>query len=79
MNSGKDLIRSTKSCGMSRIIDAVRGEGRIGRVGLFSLLKDRISDAVSFPFDEAFAIWWCASALYGEGELGERVRLILPN
>lgn len=32
---------------MSGIVDAVRGDGRTGRVGLVSILKDRIKDSES--------------------------------
>lgn len=32
---------------MSRMVEAVSGEGRIGRVGLVSTLKDLISDTES--------------------------------
>lgn len=40
-------MRSTRSSGMSRISDAVSGEGRTGRVGFVSTLKDRISEIES--------------------------------
>lgn len=40
-------MRSTRSSGISGIVDAVRGEGRTGRVGLVSILKDRINDSES--------------------------------
>ena len=39
--SGKDRMRSTRSNGMSGIVEAVRGEGLTGRAGLVSMLKDR--------------------------------------
>ena len=52
MKRGNDLIRSTKSNGISRIRDAVSGEGRTGRVGFVSTLKDRIKETES---DEAAA------------------------
>ena len=42
MKRGNDRIRSTRSRGMSGMVEAVKGEGRIGRVGLVSTLKDRI-------------------------------------
>jgi hypothetical protein len=42
---------------MSLIMDAVSGEGRIGRVGLFSLLNDRISETLSFGPEPPCAIW----------------------
>jgi hypothetical protein len=38
--SGKDRMRSTRSNGMSGMVDAVRGEGLTGRAGLVSMLKD---------------------------------------
>jgi hypothetical protein len=44
MKSGNDLMRSTKSRGMSEMVEAVRGDGRIGRVGFVSTLKDRKTD-----------------------------------
>lgn len=37
-------MRSTRSSGISGIVDAVRGDGRTGRVGFVSILKDLISD-----------------------------------
>jgi hypothetical protein len=40
-------MRSTKSSGISGIVDAVRGEGRTGRAGLVSMLKDLIKDSES--------------------------------
>ena len=40
-------MRSTRSSGISGIVDAVRGEGRTGRVGLVSILKDRINESES--------------------------------
>ena len=45
--SGKVRIRSTRSSGMSGIVDAVSGEGRTGLAGLVSTLKDRIRDRES--------------------------------
>jgi hypothetical protein len=33
-------MRSTRSKGISGMVEAVRGEGRIGRAGLVSILKD---------------------------------------
>lgn len=69
-------MRSTRSRGMSLMVEAVSGEGRMGRVGLVSTLKDRMSETESECFDPALA-WWCASALNGEGELGDRLRLML--
>lgn len=40
-------MRSTKSSGISGIVDAVRGEGRTGRAGFVSMLKERIKDSES--------------------------------
>ena len=57
MNKGKERIRSTKSRGMSRIVDAVRGDGRTGRVGLDSASKERMSDTESEGFEFA-GPWW---------------------
>lgn len=37
-------MRSTRSSGISGIVEAVRGEGRTGRVGFVSILKDLIKD-----------------------------------
>ena len=45
--SGKDLIRSTRSSGMSLMVDAVSGDGLMGRVGFVSTLKDRIKETES--------------------------------
>jgi hypothetical protein len=45
--SGNDRMRSTRSSGISGIVDAVRGEGRTGRVGFVSMLKDRINESES--------------------------------
>jgi hypothetical protein len=38
-NRGKDLMRSTKSSGISLMVEAVRGDGLIGRVGFDSTLN----------------------------------------
>jgi hypothetical protein len=46
-NSGKDLMRSTRSSGMSGMVEAVRGEGRTGRVGVASTLKERMREMES--------------------------------
>ncbi|EHL02167.1 hypothetical protein M7I_1761 [Glarea lozoyensis 74030] len=66
--SGKDRMRSTRSSGMSGMVDAVRGDGRTGREGLVSTLNDRIKDnesGMGAPFDL-------------NGELGPpRLRLML--
>lgn len=45
--SGNDRMRSTRSSGMSGIVDAVRGEGRTGRVGFVSMLNDLIRESES--------------------------------
>ena len=37
-------MRSTRSSGMSGIVEAVRGDGRTGRVGFVSILNDLIRD-----------------------------------
>lgn len=47
MKSGNDRIRSTRSSGMSGILEAVKGDGRTGLVGFVSMLKERISDRES--------------------------------
>jgi hypothetical protein len=47
MKRGKDLIRSRRSNGMSGIVEAVNGEGRMGLVGLVSTLKDLMRDTES--------------------------------
>ena len=61
-------MRSTKSSGISGIVDAVRGEGRTGRVGFVSMLKDRMRDNES-GIGAPFAL---------KGELGPpRFRLML--
>ena len=52
------------------MVDAVSGEGRIGRAGLVSTLKERMRETGS---PKAVAGWWCARARKGE-ELGERLR-----
>jgi hypothetical protein len=57
------------------MIDAVSGDGRIGRLGLFSLLNDLIKETLSFGFAPALVIW--AKARKGEGELGDRDRLMV--
>lgn len=57
------------------MIEAVNGEGLIGRLGLLSLLKDLIKDTLSFGFAPALVIW--AKARKGEGELGDRDRLMV--
>lgn len=57
MKRGNDLIRSTKSNGISRIRDAVSGEGRTGRVGFVSTLKDRIKETESDEAAAAAAFW----------------------
>lgn len=44
---GNDLIRSTRSSGISGIVEAVSGEGRTGRVGFVSMLKERMRDSES--------------------------------
>jgi hypothetical protein len=54
---------------MSGIVEAVKGEGRTGRVGLVSILKDRINDKES-------GIGVAPLALNGEPP-GPRFRLIL--
>lgn len=41
---GNERIRSSRSSGISGIVDAVRGDGRTGRVGFVSMLKDLIKD-----------------------------------
>lgn len=46
-NRGKERIRSTKSSGISGIIDAPRGEGRTGLAGFVSTLKDLIRESES--------------------------------
>lgn len=55
--------------------DAVNGEGLIGRLGLLSVLKDLIKATLSFGLAPAFAM--CANARKGEGEPGERDRLMV--
>ena len=40
-------MRSTRSSGISGIVDAVKGEGRTGRAGFVSMLKDLIKDSES--------------------------------
>jgi hypothetical protein len=40
-------MRSTRSNGMSLIVEAVRGEGLMGRVGFVSTLNDRIKETES--------------------------------
>jgi len=40
-------MRSTRSSGISGIVDAVRGEGRTGRAGFVSMLNDLIKDSES--------------------------------
>lgn len=57
--------------------DEANGEGRTGLDGLFSWLKDRIKETLSLGLGAALAIWWCARARKGEGDPGERDRLIL--
>jgi hypothetical protein len=69
--SGKVRMRSNSSSGMSRTADAVSGDGRIGRLGLVSTSKARIS-----PPWPAAACWWCASARNGDGA-GDRLRRIV--
>lgn len=56
------------------MIEAVSGEGLIGRLGLPSLLNDLIKDTLSFGFAAALVI--CANARKG-CELGERDRLMV--
>lgn len=66
-NKGKDRMRSTRSSGISGNVDAVRGEGRTGRVGFVSRLNDLIKDresGIGAPFP-----------LNGEGP--PRLRLML--
>ena len=41
---GKDRMRSTRSSGISGMVDAVKGDGRTGLVGFVSLLNDLIRD-----------------------------------
>ncbi len=61
-------MRSTRSRGMSGIVEAVRGEGRTGRVGFVSILKDRIKESES----------GIGAPLALKGELGPpRFRLIV--
>jgi len=68
MKSGNDLMRSTTSRGMSGMVEAVSGEGRTGRVGFVSTLKERRTDetdstACGCPvWDEPYWPWWCARA-----------------
>ncbi len=62
---------------MSLILEAVSGEGRMGLLGLFSLLKDRISETLSFGFEAELAIWWWARARNGDGEPGDLARLMM--
>jgi hypothetical protein len=50
-------MRSTKSSGISRISDAVSGEGRTGRVGFVSTLKDRINEIESDDAAAAALFW----------------------
>jgi hypothetical protein len=60
------------------MVEAVSGEGRIGRVGLDSTLKDLISETGSaWPLALA-AAWWCARARKGDdaGGAEERPRLM---
>jgi len=66
---GKDRMRSTRSSGISGMVDAVRGDGRTGRVGFVSMLNDLIRDresGIGAPF-----------ALNGEPP-PPRFRLIVP-
>jgi hypothetical protein len=66
--SGNDRMRSTRSSGISGIVDAVKGEGRTGRVGFVSRLNDLIKDNES----------GIGAPLVLNGELGPpRLRLIL--
>lgn len=61
-------MRSTRSRGISGIVDAVNGDGRTGREGLLSTLNDRMSDSES----------GIGAPLALKGELGpERPRLIV--
>ena len=53
--SGKFLIRSSVSSGMPWIVDAVNGEGRMGRDGFDSELNVLISDRAS-GIGAAFAL-----------------------
>jgi hypothetical protein len=64
---GKERIRSRRSNGISGMVDAVRGDGRTGRVGLVSRLKERIRDNES----------GIAAPLALNEELPPRFRLIL--
>jgi hypothetical protein len=65
---GKDLMRSTRSSGMSGMVEAVRGDGRTGRDGFVSTLKDLIRDSES----------GIGAPLDLNGELGPpRLRLIM--
>lgn len=56
-NRGNVRILSTRSSGISRIVEAVRGEGRTGRAGLLSTLKDRITELGSVDADGDVACW----------------------
>lgn len=46
-NSGNDRIRSTRSSGISGMVEAVRGDGRTGRAGFVSMLKLLIRERAS--------------------------------
>lgn len=59
MNNGKDRIRSTKSKGISGMVLAARGDGRIGLAGLVSTLNDRINDEADSGNCWPLA-WYCA-------------------
>lgn len=41
---GNDRMRSTRSSGISGMVDAVNGDGRTGLAGLVSILNDLIKD-----------------------------------
>lgn len=56
-NSGNVRTRSTKSRGISLIVEAVSGEGRMGREGFVSTLKERIRETGSAVLEEALASW----------------------
>lgn len=59
------------------MVDAVSGEGRMGRAGFVSTLKERMRETGSAPLPGACACWWWANARNGEDELGERFRRIV--
>jgi hypothetical protein len=54
MKRGKDRMRSTRSRGISGMVEAVKGEGRMGRVGFVSTLKDLIREETE---SDSFCCW----------------------